>query len=145
MKDELFLIDTNILVYSYDSSETKRQEICSSLLKKCWKREASYAIALQNLSEFYVVVTKKIEKPLSNETARKVIKDIIDFKNWQVLGINEISLITAIDLCSKYKIHYWDALLCAAMKQNEINNIYTENIKDFKKIPWIKAVNPMQE
>lgn len=144
MKDDIFLIDTNILVYSYDSGESEKQEICRSLLKKCWKREASYAIALQNLSEFYVVVTKKIERPLSKETARKVIKDIIDFNNWQVLGLNETSLITAIDIGSKYKIHYWDALLCAAMKQNDITNIYTENIKDFKKIPWIKAVDPMQ-
>jgi predicted nucleic acid-binding protein len=145
MKDDIFLIDTDILVYAYDSSEIEKQEICSSLLKKCWKQEMSYAIALQNLSEFYVVVTKKIERPLSNETARKIIKDIIDFNNWQVLGINDISLITAIDLCTKYKIHYWDGLLCAAMKQNEINKIYTENIKDFKKIPWIKAVDPMQQ
>ncbi len=143
MKDEMFLIDTNIIVYSYDAGEPEKQEICSSLIKKCWKREVSYAIALQNLSEFYVVVTKKIERPLSNVKAKRIIGDIVDFKNWRVLGLNEISIITAIDLCAKYQIHYWDALLCATMKQNEVNNIYTENVKDFEKIPWMTAVDPM--
>ena len=143
MKDEIFLIDSNILVYSYDASEPKKQNICSALIKKCWTQEESYAIALQNLSEFYVVVTKKIENPIPKDIAKKIINDIIEFDNWQVLGLNEKSLITAIELSTKYNIHYWDALLCATMKQNRINNIYTENIKDFGKIPWITAVNPL--
>ncbi len=72
MKDELFLIDTNILVYSYDASEQEKQRLCSSLIKKCWMREESYAITLQNISEFYVIVTQKIEKPLSAGVARKL-------------------------------------------------------------------------
>lgn len=144
MKDELSLIDTNILVYSYDASEPEKQKICSSLIKKCWMREVSYAIALQNLSEFYVIVTQKIERPLSSEIARKVVKDIIDFNNWKVIGFNEASIIAAIDLSLKYAIHYWDALLCATMKQNGITGIFTENVRDFEKVPWITVVNPMR-
>jgi predicted nucleic acid-binding protein len=143
MKDEIFLIDTNILVYSYDRSEPEKQKPCSSLIKKCWTQEISYAIALQNLSEFYVIVTLKIEHPLSGEIARKIVRDIIDFKNWQVIGFNDASVMAAIDISMKYGVHYWDALLCATMKQNGITSIFTENMKDFGKVPWIKAVNPM--
>ncbi len=142
MKDEIFLVDTNILVYSYDASEPEKQMICNALLKKCWMQKAYYAIALQNLSEFYVVVTKKIEHPLPKEIVKKIINDIIEFNNWQVLGLDETSIIIAIDLSIKYKIHYWDALLCATMKQNGVTNVLTENTKDFDKIPWITAVNP---
>ena len=61
MKDEQYLIDSNILVYSFDASEPDKQKICASLIRKCWVREVSYAISLQNLSEFYVTVTRKIE------------------------------------------------------------------------------------
>ena len=145
MKDDVFLVDTNILVYSYDASEPDKQRICSILLKKCWAQETSYAIALQNLSEFYVVVTKKIDNPLSKEIAKNIINDIIEFNNWQVLELNETSIITAIDLSIKYNIHYWDAILCATMKQNGITNVFTENTKDFGKIPWMTAVNPFIE
>ncbi|VVB94727.1 PIN domain protein [uncultured archaeon] len=144
MKDELFLVDTNILVYSLDKSEPEKQKSCSSLIEKCWMQEESYAIALQNISEFYVVVTKKIENPLPTSIARKIVKDIIDFNNWQVISYDEASLITAIDMGIKYKIHYWDSLLCATMKQNGINGIYTENVKDFDKVPWVTAINPME-
>ena len=143
MKGDIFLVDTNILVYSYDASEPEKQKICNALLKKCWMQKATYAIALQNLSEFYVVVTKKIEQPLSKEIVKKIINDIIEFNNWQVLGLNETSVITAIDLSMKYQIHYWDALLCATMKQNGVTNVLTENTRDFGKIPWITVVNPL--
>jgi predicted nucleic acid-binding protein len=30
------------------------------------------------------------------------------------------------------------------MKENGINKIYTENEKDFKKIPGIKVINPLK-
>lgn len=143
MKDELFLVDTNILVYSYDASEPDKQKVCSSMLKKVWMGEVSYAIALQNLSEFYVIVTKKIENPIPDRTARKIVRDVIDFNNWNVIDLNEDSLLMGIDLSIRYNIHYWDALLCAVMKSNGITNVYTENTKDFEKVPWIKALNPM--
>lgn len=143
MKDDIFLMDTNILVYSYDASDPEKQKICSALIQKCWMQDVTYAISLQNLSEFYVVVTRKIEHPVAKDIAKKIITDIIEFDNWQVLGLNETSVITAIDLSVKYQIHYWDALLCAVMKQNEITNVFTENTKDFEKIPWITAVNPL--
>jgi len=143
MKDEIFLIDTNILVYSYDASEQEKNEICVSLIKKAWMQEITYAIALQNLSEFYVIVTKKIEQPLPAEKAKKIVKDMIDFNSWHVISFNEDTVINAIDISVKFKIHYWDSLLCATMKHNGITGIYTENEKDFKKIPWITVENPL--
>lgn len=145
MKDELYLIDTNILIYSFDASDPDKQKICASLIKKCWLREVSYAISLQNLSEFYVVVTRKIEAPFPHEIARKIIKDIINFNSWKVIRFDDKTLLSAIDISIQFNIHYWDALLCATMKQNGITNIFTENIKDFVKVPWITTVNPMDQ
>lgn len=47
------LIDTNILVYAYDSSEGKRHEVANELLKKIWQ-EGGGVVCLQNLMEFFV-------------------------------------------------------------------------------------------
>jgi len=63
-------------VYSIDASEQDKQMICAPLIKKCWAREVSYAISLQNLSEFYVTVTRKIESPLPADIAKRIISDI---------------------------------------------------------------------
>jgi predicted nucleic acid-binding protein len=39
-------------------------------------------------------------------------------------------------------MHLWDAAIAATMKENDIFEIVTENVKDFKKIPQLKVSNP---
>ena len=52
MSDEIWLIDTNILVYAYDRSEGEKHELCKRLVNKCWKLWDNYSISTQSLSEF---------------------------------------------------------------------------------------------
>ena len=61
MQDKL--IDTNILVYAYDTSEGEKHEISRTRLREIWK-EGGGVVCLQNLMEFFVVITKKVENPL---------------------------------------------------------------------------------
>ena len=60
MSGEICLTDTNILVYAYDESEGKRHEICKRLIDEYWRLKKKYGISIQNLSEFYVVITKNL-------------------------------------------------------------------------------------
>jgi len=143
MSDEIWLIDTNILVYAYDRSEGKKHELCKRLVNKCWKLWDKYSISTQILSEFYVVITKKIENPVPMETAKGIIADIIEFQNWIVVDYNARTILSAIDMNIDYGIHYWDALIVATMQANNIFCIYTEN-GDFESIPWLKVINPFE-
>lgn len=43
-----------------------------------------------------------------------------------------------------YQTHYWDYLIASTMKENAVKEIYTENTKDFEKIPELKVVNPFR-
>ncbi|MFH0904183.1 MAG: PIN domain-containing protein [Methanobacteriota archaeon] len=142
MKDELALIDSNILSYVFDGSETEKQRICADLAADCWKRNREFAVSVQNLSEFYVVVTKKISNPIPAKVAKDFIEHITDFQGWHVINYNAQTVRSAIAISMKHGIHYWDALLAATMRENNVFSIYTENDNDFKKIPWIKIINP---
>lgn len=143
MSDEICLIDTNILVYAYDESEGKKHEICKRLIDECWRLREKYSISIQNLSEFYVVITKKIEYPVPMETAKEIIGDIIEFQNWVVIDYNAHTIPSAIEINIAYGVHYWDALLAATMRENNIFSIYTED-GDFKNIPWLNVTNPLE-
>ncbi len=142
MSDELILIDSNLLTYVFDEGEPEKRKICNELVADCWKRKRDIAVSVQNLSEFYVVVTKKISNPIPTKVAKDFIEHIIDFKGWHVLNYNAQTIKSAIGISTKHGIHYWDALLAANMKENNVFSIYTENEKDFKKIPWLKTINP---
>ncbi|MEA1957212.1 MAG: PIN domain-containing protein [Euryarchaeota archaeon] len=143
MSDEICLIDTNILVYAYDESEGKKHEICKGLIDECWRLSKKYSISIQNLSEFYVVITKKIEKPVPMETAKEIIGDIIEFQNWMVMGYDARTILSAFEINITYEAHYWDALIAATMRENNIFSIYTED-DDFESIPWLTVINPFE-
>ncbi len=142
MKDELALIDSNILCYIFDESEPEKRKICADFAADCWKRKREFTVSVQNLSEFYVVVTKKIANPIPAKVARDFIEHIIDFQGWHVVTYDAQTIKSAIEISIKHGIHYWDALLAATMRENNIFSIYTENNNDFKKIPWIKIIDP---
>jgi len=143
MSDELFLIDTNILVYSFNRDDGDKRDICKNLIEKCWNGTQKYAISMQNLSEFYVIVTQKIKAPIPAEVAKQIVQDIIAFSNWQVLEFDSKTLISAMKLNIKHNIHYWDALICATMIENGITCVYTENVRNFNNIPGLTVVNPI--
>ncbi len=141
---ETRLLDSNILIYAYDSSEKEKHVIAKNLLADCWKRKKIYALSVQNLSELFFITTKKITNPVKPDEMKKNIQDIISFSNFNILDINKNSILTAMDISSEIGISYWDALIASVMKENHIHTIVTENDKDFRKIHWIKVINPFK-
>ncbi len=142
MNDKLALIDSNLLSYVFDGSEPDRRRICGELVADCWKRKRDFAVSVQNLSEFYVVVTKKISNPVPEKVAKRFIELMIDFRGWHIINYSAHTIKSAIDISTEYGIHYWDALLAATMRENDVYCVYTEDEDDFGKIPWLKTINP---
>ena len=141
MKDNLFIIDTNILVYAYDSSDIKKHKKASELLKSCWEKKKQYAVSLQILSELFYVITKKGNK-LPYQQAEQIINDIMDFTYWKKINHDFDTLKLAMQLQLKVHGYFWDSLIIATMVKNNINSIYTENVFDFSKYEGINVINP---
>lgn len=143
MKDELFF-DTNIIVYAYDASEEKKREICASLLERVYEKEIVGIVSNQILGELFKVLTENIEKPISIEDARLIIEDIIDSDSWTKINYSQETVRRAIITVKLHKVPFWDAVIAETMKENGIFALYTENEKDFKKVPGIKVINPIK-
>ena len=137
----LFLIDTNLLVYAAEKDESTKVQKSKELVNKCWRGEENLVVSSQNLAEFVFVTTRKAK--LNLEEAKTFIEFISDFHGFQKINYNAETVISAIQIANEFKTSFWDALLAATMRENGIFNIYTENVSDFK-MPWIKAVNPLK-
>ncbi|NOZ70077.1 MAG: PIN domain-containing protein [Deferribacteres bacterium] len=135
------LIDTNILVYAHDTSEGEKHEIARDLLIQIWEKGGG-VVCLQNLMEFFVVITRKVENPVDVAEAGSIVEDFIRSDNWRIIDRDIDTFINATNLVSEHKIHLWDALIAACMQENEITEIITENVKDFEKIKDIKVTMP---
>lgn len=137
---EIFLIDTNILVYAYEKADSIKKEKAKNLLDECLTGTKEYAISNQNLAEFVWVSTGKGK--LNIEEAKNFLIKATQFLGFKKINYSAKTVASALDIVQEFKTSFWDSLLVATMKENGIFNIYTENTKDFK-MPWIKAVNPL--
>ncbi len=138
-KDEIFLVDTNIIVYAYEIENSERKKKSLQILEKCYKNEIVLAISNQNLAEFSVVSLKKLK--LNSQIVKGIIKDISDFNGFKKIEYSSSTILSAISILEKHKMSFWDSLIAATMIENGILNIYTENTKDFK-VPSLNVFNP---
>ena len=145
MRDSKPMVDTNILVYAHNQDSpyfTQAKSLLVDLIDK-----GGFSINTLILFEFFAVITngRKVEAPLSSETALCVIDDMIESKNIDVLHVNDDYdffqwLKNYIKTTKRYQIY--DASIAYAIFQNEVTELYTNNIKDFKKFNFIEAINP---
>ena len=143
MAVDIALIDTNILIYAYDLSCPEKRDPCMHIIEDCWLGKKTCALSVQNLSEFYNAVTCKIANPLEKKEARKIVSRLAAYPNFLMLAFDQETVLDAIDIDIRFGVHYWDALLVATMSKHGIFRIYTENVKDFQKVPFLEVMNPM--
>jgi len=135
------LVDSNILVYSIQRDAGKKHEISSTIIAELTASQRM-CVSIQNLAEFSRIVLEKISPPLNPETASGHVADFSKFSS--TLRYNGKTILLAISISRQYRLHFFDALLAATMQENGIEEILTENVEDFSKIPWINAKNPFK-
>ncbi len=138
------LIDSNVLIYAYDETESEKHKKAKEIMNLAWSKQRVLAFSTQNLSEFFSVITTKIQKPVELKIAFRIISDISYFSFFKIFKFSTREILDAILFVEKFKIDYWDALIVAVMHKNNIHTIITENESDFKKIPWLTVINPFK-
>ena len=94
------LVDTNIFGYVFDTGEPEKQKIAKELLSRCWRGETQYAVSVQNLAEFAVIVTEKVANPLPYVTVQEFIKNIGTFNGWKKVGYSSKTIEQAVQIRS---------------------------------------------
>ena len=140
MSDRNF-IDTNVLVYAYDSADPAKQEQARQILRSGITEETA-VLSAQVLGEFFTVVTSRIAVPLTAGEAEEAIGIL------SVLPVVEIDLrlvFRATGIHRHYGINYWDSLIVAAAQRAECSQILTEDLNTGQSYQDILAVNPFSE
>jgi predicted nucleic acid-binding protein len=134
-------LDTNILVYAYDSSEGSKHLRAHQILQECFEGKRNAVISNQVLAEFGRIVLFKIENPLTIEKVQEIVDSIMRLPSFIKINYSCATFSESIH-SFKHRSKYWDALIVQTMKENGIKQIYTENTSDFDAIEGIKAINP---
>jgi predicted nucleic acid-binding protein len=139
--DELAFVDTNILVYAHDASETTKQPIAQALLEELWA-DRSGAISTQVLQEFYSVATSRLHPPMTPAAARAVVTA---YSAWPVVLIEPVLIVTASRLAEVRQLSFWDALIVEAARAIGADRVLSEDLNAGQDIDGIHIENPFRD
>jgi predicted nucleic acid-binding protein len=105
--------------------------------------EAQGFVSNQILAELFVAITQRVGKPLSKERAGKIIRSFVDSPKWGKVNYDGSTVSRAAADSAATRNHFWELLIAETMRDGGLKRIYTENVGDFKGIPWVEAVNPL--
>jgi predicted nucleic acid-binding protein len=133
-------VDTNILVYAHDASETEKQPIARALLEELWANRLG-VVSTQVLQEFYVVATRKFEPPMRRPEARQIVAL---YATWPVIQIDVGLILDAAVLEERFRLSFWDALIVEAARRAGATQLMSEDFQSGRRIAGIVIENPFK-
>jgi predicted nucleic acid-binding protein len=138
MSVECFL-DTNILVYAVSALEEDASKKARAL---DLIRTADFGLSSQVLQEFWVTVTRKIQKPLLPDVALSLLDE---YRLFPTACTDYPLILTAIEHSLRYEISYWDGAIVAAAEALEAPVLYSEDLSHGQQYGTTQVINPFSE
>jgi predicted nucleic acid-binding protein len=135
---QVTFVDTNVLVYAHDRSETRKQAVARARLEELW-RERTGVLSTQVLQELYVIATRKLATPMPRTTARRVVAL---YAEWQVVQVDVPLILAASDLEERHTLSFWDALVVEAARRAGATRLLTEDLQAGRRIAGVRVENP---
>jgi predicted nucleic acid-binding protein len=131
-------VDSNILIYAYDTAAGPRHAQAADKLKDLWRTRAG-CLSTQVLQEFYVTITRKIPTPASAAVAREAVRH---YAAWVRHPLTPATLLLASELSEAWQVSFRDGLILAAAEQDDATELLTEDLNHGQVIAGIRIVNP---
>lgn len=140
MNDNYFL-DTNILVYSFDHSDSAKQAEAVRLIKAALQTGKG-VISSQVVQEFINVATKKFEAAVTIEDRRKYLDSVL---SGLCRVFTSIELYQhAFDVMERWGYSHYDSLIIAAALQEDCEILYSEDLHNNQKIRGLTIIDPFR-
>jgi len=137
MADSVF-VDTNVLVYAWDSTEPDKQKQALAWMTHLWKTQTG-RLSYQVLTEFYVTVTQKLDPGMEPQRARRNVRL---FFSWHPVQVDARAVETAWQIQDRYRLSWWDALIVSAARSAGCRYLLTEDFRSGQEFLEIKVINP---
>lgn len=139
------LVDTNVLVYRFDSRFPDKQRTATELLRK-GLADDSVRLPHQAIVEFVAVVTRPLDagRPLLpiDEAYREAEELLSQFP---LLYPTETMVRTAIRGAAAYQLSWFDAHMWAYAEHYGLDELISEDFQHDRLYGTVRAINPFLE
>jgi predicted nucleic acid-binding protein len=136
------LVDTNVLVYRFDSRFPEKQERARALLREGLASD-SVRLPHQAVIEFMPAVMRQSPKHppiLAAEDARRETEELLS--QFTVLYPNEALVRTAIRGMAAYQLSWFDAHMWAYAEHYGMEELWSEDFQHERLYGTVRIVNP---
>lgn len=137
MTDPVF-VDTNIWVYAVDTADPGKRERALEVIAPAAGRDL--VVSTQVLTEFYVVVTRKLAAPVPPDEAEAMVRQLSVLP---VVAIDSSLVAAAITGSREWRISIWDALILRAAEVAGCRRVFSEDLADGAAYGSIVVENPL--
>jgi predicted nucleic acid-binding protein len=134
-----FFLDTNIFVYSFDRDAAGKRRRAGQLIQQAvstGKGVVSYQVA----QEFFNVALRRFAQPLTTTEAEQYLALV--FRPLLAIHSSPALMGAGLRLVSRYKMHWYDALIVAAALEAQCEVLYSEDLQHGQRIEKLQIANP---
>jgi predicted nucleic acid-binding protein len=134
-----FFVDTNILIYAHDPRAGRKHERARQLIERLW-RTGEGVLSTQILQELCVNLRRKVARPVPIDEIRRLIQDYL---SWEIVVNTPEAVIEALEIETRYRISFWDALVLQAAESSGAAVLYSEDLATGQAYGTIQVVDPL--
>jgi predicted nucleic acid-binding protein len=112
--------------------------IAKEILRDLWEKRCGL-LSTQVLQEFYVALTSKLARTVDPQAARIVVGDLL---RWDVIVNDGDSILEAIEIQTKHRLSFWDALIVQTAVRGGAVVVFSEDLSDSQVIEGVRITNP---
>lgn len=131
-------LDTNVIVYAFDGAEPAKQRVAIEILEAGDR----LVVSTQVLLETWWVLTRKLETPLDDDSASKVIEELSALP---VVATDPELVRRAIDTGRRFQVAVWDALIIEAARTAGCRRVLSEDLNSGQDFDGVMVDNPFTD
>jgi len=134
-----FFVDTNLLLYSVDSSQREKRGKARRWLELLWE-EGAGRLSWQVLHEFYANAERKMG--LARLPARKMVES---FAQWRPVEMSLGLIQQSWHWMDQAQLSYWDSLIVAAAERAGCAWLLSEDFQRGCRFGGVTVVDPFRQ
>jgi len=133
------LIDTNVLLYTFDQNAQEKQERSIQVLRQLEAMETG-RLSVQSLAEFFSTAIRKLRPPLTPADAFVQVERFS--LAFPILELTSQIVLEAARGVRDHKLSYYDAQIWATARLNQIPVILSEDFTSGVTLEGVRLINP---
>ncbi len=130
-------LDTNVLVYAYDSGDSSKQRVAQELVRRALAGDI--LVSTQVLAEFAVTLLHKMTPAARPEDVTAILDVLGPIR---VVVPDSDIVRRAVQVRAEYGVHFYDGMIVAAAERGGCGRIWSEDLNSGQRYFGIAVENP---